>query len=99
LLRQKSAFALKLTQVEAPLPHSQEMKVECGGLLGVQRAVAPETVPAIKGLDAETQGLAPVADVHNLVRAAVAASSDLSDLPYSTIVQSIVAYRIRRRRP
>jgi len=98
LLRQKSAFALKLTQVEAPLPHSQEMKVECGGLLGVQLALASEAVPSIGGLAAETQGLVPVADVHSLVRTAVAISGDLSKLPYSTIVQSVVTYRIRRRR-
>jgi len=99
LLRQKSAFALKLTQVEAPLPHSQEMKVECGGLLGVQLALASEAVQSIEGRAAETQGLAPVADVHSLVRTAMETSGDLSKLPYSTIVQSIVAYRIRRRRP
>jgi len=92
LLRQKSSFALKLTQLEGPLPHSKVMKVECGGLLGVQLAVAPEAVPA-------AEGLPQVADVHSLVRAAQATFGLLSNLPYSTIVQSVVAYRIRRRRP
>ena len=54
---------------------------------------------AIEALAAESQGLPAVADVHSLVRAAQAISADMSKLPYSTIVQSIVAYRVRRRRP
>lgn len=100
LLRQNSAFALKLTQVDGPLPHSKEMQVECGGLLGVQLALAPEVVPSIEApAPGAAQGLPPVADVHSLVQAAAARSGALSNLPYSAIVQSVVAYRIRRRRP
>jgi hypothetical protein len=98
LLRQKSAFALKLTQLEGPLPHSKEIKVECGGLLGVQLALARQAVPSVAGLAAEARGLPAVADVHSLVLAAQALSGDLSNLPYSTIVQSVVAYQIRHRR-
>jgi hypothetical protein len=92
LLRQKSAFALKLTQLEGPLPHSKEMKVECGGLLGVQLAMAPEAVQAVEELPR-------IADVRSLVRAAQETFGVLPNLPYSAIVQSVVAYRIRRRRP
>ncbi len=99
LLRQKSAFALKLTQVDGPLPHSKEMQVECGGLLGVQLALVPEIVASIEAPAPGAQGRPPVADVHSLVQAAAARSGALSNLPYSAIVQSVVAYRIRRRRP
>jgi hypothetical protein len=98
LLRQNSAFALKLTQVDGPLPHSKEMQVECGGLLGVQLTLVPEVVASIEAPAPGAQGLAPVADVRSLVQAAAARHGALSNLPYSAIVQSIVAYRIRRRR-
>jgi hypothetical protein len=98
LLRQKSAFALKLTQVDGPLPHSKEMKVECGGLLGLQLALAPEVIPSIEGPAPGVQGLPLVADVQRLVQAAAARPGALSNLPYSAIVQSVVAHRIRRRR-
>ena len=98
LLRHKSAFALKLMQVDGPLPHSKEMQVECGGLLGVQLALVPEIVPPIEAPAPGAQGLPPVADVHSLVQAAAARCGALSNLPYSAIVQSVVAYRIRRRR-
>ena len=96
LLRQKSAFALKLTHVDAPLPHAQEMKVECGGLHGVQQAAAPASVEA---LASAAQGLPLVADVRSLVQVSAEKFGGLENLPYSVIVQAIVAHRIRRRRP
>ena len=86
LLRQKSAFALKLTRTDGPLSHAAEMKVECGGLLGVQRAAVAD-------------GGVSTADVHGLVRACAARFGGLASLPYSDIVQSVAAYQIRRRRP
>lgn len=88
LLRRNSVFALKLTQPEGPLPHAQEMKLECGGLLGVQQALAPAA-----------QAPATVGDVRGLVEAARQKFGDLQNLPYSAIVQSVAAYQIRRRRP
>ncbi|MGP1677328.1 MAG: hypothetical protein ACTS6J_09245 [Burkholderiales bacterium] len=100
LLRRNSAFALKLTQIDAPLPHAKEMKLQCGGLQGVQRALslaaavdspARESPPAV-------QGLVSVADVRGLVEAARQKFGDLQNLPYSAIVQSVAAYQIRRRR-
>jgi hypothetical protein len=99
LLRNKSAFALQLTQVDGPLPHSKEMQVECGGLLGVQLTLAREAVSSIDAPAPDAQALPLVADAHSLVQAAAAKFGALADLPYSTIVQSVVAYRIRRRRP
>jgi len=101
LLRQKSAFALKRTHVDAPLPHAQEMKVECGGLQGVQQALTPAAaVPAaVEASASGAQGLPLVADVRSLVQASAEKFGGLANLPYSLIVQSVVAYRIRRRRP
>lgn len=96
LLRQKSAFALKLTHVDTPLPHAQEMKVECGGLHGLQQAAAPASAGA---LAAAAQELPLVADVRSLVQAGIEKFGALENLPYSAIVQSVVAHRIRRRRP
>lgn len=96
LLLQKSAFALKLTHVELPLPHARQMKVECGGLLGVQQAAASAgDMPA----PPVAQEPASVADVRCLVRNCVGKFGALANLPYSAIIQSVVAYQTRRRRP
>lgn len=82
LLRQNSAFALGQPHIDRPLPHAQEMRVQCGGLLGLQQAVAPAD---------------EVADVAGLVRAARDRFGSLENLPYSRIVQRVAACRLRRR--
>lgn len=108
LLRQKSAFALKLTQAEGQLPHALEMKLQCGGLQGVRQAAAAVAVAAAPGAEdnasADPQQLSrqagtrpAVDDVHELVRACAEKFGGLENLPYSTIVQSVAAWQIRRR--
>ncbi len=101
LLRQNSVFALKLTQVDTPLPHAKEMKLQCGGLRGVQQTVesAGADTGSAAALTTGAQELPQVADVHGLVQVAAGKFGGLANLPYSTVVQSVVAYQIRRRRP
>ncbi len=91
LLRQKSVFALKLAQPDGPLPHANEMKLQCGGLQGLQRLA--------QGQAAAGPGVLPaLADVHELVRVCSEKFGGLANLPYSEVVQSVVAFPIRRRR-
>lgn len=103
LLRQKSAFALKLTQVQEPLPHALQMKVECGGLRGLRRVLAADgAAAAAQGQASPSAGAqedGPVNDVHDLVRSCAEKFGGLANLPYSVIVQSVVAHQNRRRRP
>lgn len=84
LLRQNSAFALKLTHVTPPLPHGPEMRVQCGGL---------------QGLQLEVDGSEEVVDVSALVAKARIKFGSLDELPYSKIVQSVVACEVRKKRP
>jgi len=100
LLRQSSVFALKLTQMDAPLPHAKEMKVQCGGLQGVWQAVgsAGAVDDPAAALASGAAGLPQVADVHGLIQACAKKFGGLQNLPYSAIVQSVAAYQIRRRR-
>lgn len=84
LLRQNSAFALKLIHVNPPLPHGPEMRVQCGGL---------------QGLQLEVDGAEEVADISALIAAAKLKFGALEDLPYSKIVQSVASCEIRKKRP
>jgi hypothetical protein len=84
LLRQNSAFALKLTHVTPPLPHGPEMRVQCGGLQGLQH---------------EVDGTQDVLDISALLAAARKKFGDLDNLPYSRIVQSVVSCEVRKKRP
>jgi hypothetical protein len=54
LLRERSAFALKLTPGAGPLPHALTMKLQCGGLLGVRGVLAAERID-VHALVAEAQ--------------------------------------------
>lgn len=84
LLRNNSLFALKLTHLTLPLPHGPEMRVQCGGL---------------QGLQAEVDGATEVTDIAELVAQATIKFGSLENLPYSKIVQSVVSCEIRKKKP
>jgi hypothetical protein len=83
-LRHNSMFALKLTHITPPLPHGPEMRVQWGGL---------------QGLQLEVDGTDDVIDISALVVAAHQKFGSLDDFPYSKIVQSVVSCEVRKKRP
>jgi len=85
LLRQNGRFALGLTAVPGALPHAREVKIQSGGLLGLQQVVHPELVSP------------RVEDIHSLVTAAQDSFGSLDRLPFKDIVKTIAAYQGRRR--
>jgi len=83
-LREKSVFALQLSSTEnEKLPHAKEIKIQCGGVLGLQE------LPGAKTVDG---------DVHQLLHQALADSNDMDILPYELIVRSVVRFEGRKRR-
>jgi hypothetical protein len=86
ILRRQARFALHATDERAALPHAKAMRIQVGGLRGIQAALAPdEPVPD------------HIADIRRTVRAALGQFGDLSRLPFQDIVKAIAAYRSRRR--
>ena len=79
LLLERATFPLHL-HPHAPLTHATVMRLQCGGLRGLQQALA-----------------ASRADVHRMVRQAQDEHGSLTGLPWDQIVQTIVAWRPRRR--
>ncbi len=82
LLRSNALFTLRLTQVDGPLPHGKEMKVQCGGLHGLQETI---------------DGGAEVTDVNGLLDSAYARYGDGAALPYSAIVKRVASFQLRKR--
>ncbi len=80
LLKEKMVFALKLTG--EPLPHGKEIRLECGGLQGIRKALGAE------------EGIG----VRTLVLLSVETFGDLDSLPYPEIVKSVSSYEPRPRR-
>lgn len=86
LLRRNASFALQMTRVPGPLPHAKEMKVQIGGMLGLQRLLRPDAA-----------GCENVEDIDGLNRQAMERYGSLEDLPFSDIVKSVVKFRGRQR--
>jgi hypothetical protein len=85
-LREKATFALRITHIDGELPHAKEIRVQTGGLLGLQRALAPDT-------NRDT-----VDDISTLIDSALRQQGDLDSLPYPEIMQAVVRFEGRPRR-
>ncbi len=83
-LRENALFALRLKQLDGPLPHGKEMKVECGGLLGLSSVATGEDTEQVEDIDA-------------LVNESLECWGDLEQFPYSRIAQWVVKYQPRRK--
>ncbi len=88
IMRQKARFSLHVTHATSPLPHAKEIKVQVGGLLGLQKA-----------MDAQAADMPTVDDIYRLTNAAMGHYVSLADLPYEEIMQSIVVFKGREKRP
>jgi hypothetical protein len=86
-MRSNARFALHITHADGPLPHAKEIRVQTGGLLGLQGLIHPYLAEQ-----------ANVADIITTLDAALQEYGDLESLPYEIIVQGIVKFEGRRKR-
>jgi hypothetical protein len=87
-MRRNARFALHLTSANSPLPHAKEIKVQTGGLLGLQGLIHPEHA-----------GDSNVDNAIGLIDAAIEKYGSIDALPYDIIVQAIVKFEGRKKRP
>ncbi len=85
LLRENARFALRVTSLHEELPHAKEIKVQNGGLLGLQRLLRPDL------------GGENVADIVRLTTLGEKTFGSLEQFPFREIVKSIVSFEGRRR--
>lgn len=86
LLREQARFALRTNEDKAMLPFGKAIKIQVGGLKGIQIAIDPGSKER------------PIEDVYGLLAEAVSTFGSLDALPFQTIIQSIAAHRIKRRK-
>ena len=86
-MRSKARFALHLTSADGPLPHAREIKVQTGGLLGLQGLLYPEK-----------SGADNVDNAIGLIDTALTEFGSLESLPYDIIIQAIVRFEGRKKR-
>lgn len=76
-LQHAFAFALGKVRVDGPLPHAQEMRVQCGGLKGLQHVL---------------NGNAEVESVDALLASTLQHYGELAKIPYSEVVHAASLY-------
>lgn len=86
-LRDKATFALRLPHPETVLPHGKELKVQCGGMLGLQQALLPDQPPSDV-----------VEDINNLLENALEDYGTVEALPYSEVVKGITSFQPRAKK-
>lgn len=84
LLRINAKFALKLTEIEGPLPHGKEIKVQNGSVIGLQKLFKPED---------ENKP-----DINILLNQALNEYQKFESLPLDKLMQSIVNFKARETR-
>ena len=84
-LRENSRFIVKLQQGSEKLPHNMELRVQAGGLNGIQSLLTPREACKVE-------------NIHALIAKAEADFGNLDNLPYHQIMQSISHFRGRRSR-
>lgn len=85
-MRDNALFALKLTRIDGPLPHAKEIKVQTGGLYGLQQILG------------KAESNVPIADIIDLLQTAITQYGDIQALPYAEIARSIVQFEGRTRK-
>lgn len=84
-LRAQTRFVFKLHDIDGPLPHNKEIRVQNGGLLGLQK---------LQGGPAQDH----VKDVSTLTSDVLQAYGSIESLPFDQLIQSVMAYQARPRR-
>lgn len=85
-LRSQTRFVFKISEIDGPFPHNKEIRVQNGGLLGIQKLLLGEA------------GSDQVDDVSTTVTAAIEKFGSIEELPYSQIMQSVMAFKARPKR-
>jgi len=86
-MRSKAIFVMRLTRIDGALPHGKEIKVQIGGLLGLQLL-----------LDSEHVSENGISDIHQLLTRAIEKFQSIDSFPYDEIVKQITRFEGRSRR-
>lgn len=84
-LYQNARFALQQSDLNSPLAHAQMMKLQCGGLQGLQSLLQPSKKDN-------------VTNINDLIASVFSKYDDLKQIPFQEVVQFISHYQVRKKR-
>ncbi len=104
-LRSNARFALQVTQANGPLPHAREIKVQAGGLFGLQQLLADKNLTDTDILNDEdakfgeqAQQQAPIENIYAIINETVAQYNSLDNIPYNEVVKAIINFKLPERK-
>jgi hypothetical protein len=108
-LRAASRFALR-ADASAPWPFSKEIRLQCGGLIGLRQALDEAGGSGERADGAQGEGggdtesgsadpAAPVDDADAVLQRALARWGSVEALPYSRVIRAVIRHEPRRRAP
>lgn len=84
-LRDNARFVFQRIETSQVLGHTEEIKIQNGGLLGLQSLICSDSNKTIE-------------DIDNVIVIAIDKFKSLEQLPYSELMQSISNYKTRNKR-
>ena len=103
LLRDKARFALQLTRSQEPLPHTREIKVQAGGLYGLQQYLHQASTVDTTDLNDnklkfDSEHSQPVKDIYATLQSAESAYGSADHFPYNELVKAIKHFSLPSRK-
>ncbi len=84
-MRKQTRFVFKIS-IDGPLPHNKEIKVQNGGMLGLQKLLLGDASSEV------------VEDISSLLNRAIELYGELDRIPYNLVMPSVTSYQTRPRR-
>jgi hypothetical protein len=84
LIRNNAKFALKMTDIEEPLPHGKEIKVQNGSIIGLDKLFNPQNKDK--------------PNIYQLLIQAISEYQKFENLPLDQLMKSIVNFKARETR-
>jgi len=84
-LRKQTRFVFKIN-IDGPLPHNKEIKVQNGGMLGMQQLL----------LEGEAKDV--VEDIAGLMAKSIELYGAIENIPYNLVMPSVTRYQTRPKR-
>lgn len=85
-LRKQTRFVFKVSEIDGPLPHNKEIRVQNGGVNGLLKLVDPE------------HSGQQVDDVNQVMKDVLDKYGSIDAVPFDVVMQSVMAYKARPKR-
>ncbi|MFK5984147.1 MAG: hypothetical protein QM479_01800 [Pseudomonadota bacterium] len=102
-MRKNARFALQITAANAPLPHAKEIRVQAGGLYGLQQFLNHKNTAKTKELSEiklkfTANNSPPITNISETISLALEQFYQIENFPFNEIVKAIKHFELPSRK-